>query len=118
MANDLTALIRQYSDNDDPSECMDIISKQNYELMKAYPKGVPSGVMFAASTAANQRVMKMIGGMVIDLGATVLGWSDSEKTVQEALTFVFIDLLAADSLNKVLKAVQPEKEEPDVEQRE
>lgn len=122
MANDLSVLIAQYTDTDDPSECMEIIAKQNFKMMKEFSGGVPSGVMFAASTAANERVMKMMAGMLMDIGAEVYGWDDAEKTVQESLTFVFIDLLIADSLNKVLKATQPVKEEPDgsgsIEERE
>jgi len=113
LANDLSELIKQYTDSDDPAEAMDIITGQNFTMMKKYPDGVPSGVMFAASTAGNERVAKMLGGMVMDICAPVLGWDDREKTVQEALTFAFIDLLVADSLNKILKALESEEEEPD-----
>lgn len=113
--NALTKLVAKYVDNDNPTDAMEEVGSQNYTLMRSFPEGVPAGVMMSAAIEAQTRVSKMIAGMVIDLATPVQGWSNEVAGQQEALTFAMIDLLAADSLNMVLKATMPESEEDDGE---
>jgi len=118
--NELSKLVAKYADDDNPSTAFDEMEKQNYELMKAYPEGVPSGIMFASMTASVDRQMRMLAGMLIDLAQEFNQWDDEQAAVQEDLTRIMLTLLAGDSLNQILNAV---KEAPDastdtVEERE
>ena len=108
--NELSKLVAKYTDNDNPGDAFEVMEKQNYEMMKAYPEGVPSGVMFAAMTASVDRQTRMLAGMIIDLAQEFNRWDDKQAAIQEDLTRIMLTLLAGDSLNQILTAL---KEHPD-----
>ncbi len=113
--NQLSKLIAKYVDDDDPQHALEVVAQTNFELMKEYADGVPAGVMFAASTTANERIAVLLAGMILDVMKIIQNWDDKITAEQEGLTRAMIMLISADSLRDTLVALRPMDEVPDDE---
>ena len=105
--NMLSKLILKYDDSDDPIAALDKVQQLNYDLMRQFPSGVPSGVMFGATALGQERMSNLLIGMIIDLGQVVHGWDEAQAAEQEGLSLITLRLIAADTLHDMLKATAP-----------
>lgn len=74
-ANGLTLdeLIGLYGGDDDLVVTIERAETRTYELMRAYPEGVPSGVMFASTTEALKSVSQLLASMLVEMAARTRG---------------------------------------------
>ncbi len=111
--NELQRLIGKYVDDDDPRHALEVAAQQNYELMMAWPGGVPSGVMFAANVTGTERMMRLVVGMMMDVAKQVHGWTEDETALQEGLSYMTLQLIVADSMRETLTMTKPKEGDND-----
>ena len=112
----LTELIKPYGSEDDLGIAISAAETKTYELMRSYPDGVPSGVMFAGTTKAVEWITELLASMIVDLAGLSEKWDTEMITRQQELTNAVITLLRAHAVNTVLEGFTPLDEREDDEQ--
>ena len=109
--NGLEELMQKYTQEDDVGAAIIECEKQNFDLMRQYPTGVPSGVMFTASAVAVQKIASVLAGMIVETSAKLHEWSETEEQEQLDITQAALALVSADAMNTVLSMMKPEDDD-------
>ncbi len=106
----LKELIGLYGGEDDLVKAITNAEMETYRLMRRYPAGVPSGVMFAAATKSIEWIADLLASIIVEIAGEVRDWDQDEVKEQEGLTGAVITLLRAHATNVMLKGYQPQTE--------
>ncbi len=113
--NGLEKLIAKYTDRDDVVEAIRIADARAYQLMREFPSGVPSGIMFTANVMGAMKTSQMLAGMLVELAGEIRNWTPEEVQVQEALTIAALNLITSDAMYETLKTMRYEEPKGDTD---
>jgi len=106
----LKELIALYGSDDDLGKAITNAELETYRMMRQYPGGVPSGVMFASATKSIEWIADLLASIIVEVAGELRDWTADEVKEQEGLTGAVIALLRAHATNVTLKAYAPESE--------
>jgi len=106
----LENLIALYTESGDLVSAVDMAEVKTYTLMRRYPEGVPSGVMFAGNTKSVIWLTELLAAMIVEMTAKIEKWSKETEEEQAAISLIVLRLLRAHALNVTLYEYMPTSE--------
>ena len=111
MGPSLTELLAYYKAGDDIQKGIKAAEQRSYEIMRAYPTGVPTGVMYAALNRQVSWMADLLASMMVEIAGEVRKWNEEDVKEQENMTHAVFQLLSTHAMNVTLQGFAPTGDE-------